>query len=689
MDAKKGNIFEVLNGYKQFIIPVYQRIYSWEIPQCKRLWQDIVNMQKTNKIGHFVGSIVNVAEQVMPTGVQKFMIIDGQQRMTTLTILLIALRDYAIDNPSITSVNSNMITDMCLKNTYQEGDDSYKLLLTKSDRDTLIELIDRVSNPCKSSMRIIDNYDFFRSEINNTELTSSQVYEAVGKLQLVNITLDRNIDDPQLIFESLNSTGMDLSQSDLIRNHILMRLDNVTQTRIYKHFWYPMEKLFGYEKQSDLMDRFFRDYLTFKNARIPNLSKIYDEFQTYHNNSTVGDIDEFCADIFDKANFYTNMIFSNTGNNEIDSLLSEIKTLQMDVVYPFLLRIYSDYNDSKISLEDFIYIIKLCISYSVRRTICGVPTNSLNKTFAILKNSIRNDDYLNSLKVAFVSMESYKSFPSNTDFTTAITIKDIYNMRIRNYVLGKIESHQNKSPIIVSNYTIEHVMPQNPNLSTEWIDCLGENIWQDVQEKYLHTIGNLTLTAYNSEMSDKSYLEKLNMNGGFKESGLRINKFLIHQTTWNKDLILQRAGILGDISNEIWEYPNVDVKILAQYKEDKKEKSTYSLDSYEYLNDFTNSLYICLNKRVMNISPDIKKEYKKLYIAYKSETNFLDIVVQKSKLRLSINMKYSEVLDPKSICKDVKDLGRWGNGEIEIAFENISQIDDIMNIVEQSYNKQV
>ncbi|WP_409969201.1 DUF262 and DUF1524 domain-containing protein [Bengtsoniella intestinalis] len=689
MDAKKGNIFEVLNSDRQFIIPVYQRIYSWEISQCKKLWQDIVDMQKKGRVGHFVGSIVNIAEQVMPTGVQKYMIIDGQQRMATLTILLVALRDYVAENQDSATLNSNMITDKYLKNTYQQGDDNYKLLLTKADRDTLIELIDKIPNANKDSKKIIDNYDFFKSKIESKELEPSQIYEAVGKLQLVNITLDRSIDDPQLIFESLNSTGMDLSQSDLIRNHILMGLDNEVQTRVYDRIWHPMEKMFGYDKQSDLMDKFFRDYLTFKNARIPNQNKVYDEFQLYHKNSIFSTVDEFCGDVFQKANFYTNIVFAKSEYPELNALFSEVKTLQMDVIYPFFIKVYSDFAENKITVTDFVAIVKMCISYIVRRAICGIPTNSLNKTFATLKNSIKADDYLNSIKLAFVTMDSYKAFPTNIDFSISLALKDIYNMRIRNYILGKMESHQNKSPIIVSNYTIEHIMPQNPNLSMEWKSCLGEDLYKEVRTKYLHTIGNLTLTAYNPEMSDRSFNEKLNMVGGFKESGLRLNSFLIHQTTWNKDLILERADILCNLCKDIWEYPYIDEDVIAAYEDTKKEKSVYTLASYEYLNDFTKKLYEMFDKRVMNISPDIKKEFKKLYIAYKAETNFVDVVIQKSRLRLSINMKFNDVIDLKGICRDVTALGRWGNGDIEIAFDNIDQIDDIMDIVEQSYNKQL
>lgn len=333
MDAKKGNIFEILNGYRQFIIPVYQRTYSWELSHCDKLWKDIVNIQKGKRNSHFVGSIVNVAEQVMPTGVQKFMIIDGQQRMTTLTLLLIALRNYAVENPEDTTINAPMITDMCLKNTYQQGDDRYKLLLTQSDRQTLLQLIEGIQTDETSSRRLVNNCNYFAEKIKGQEISPKDIYEAIGKLQIVNITLDRAVDDPQLIFESLNSTGMDLSQSDLIRNYILMGLEPDEQAHIYEKVWYPMERLFGYEKQSDSMDKFFRDYLTYKNGRIPNLNKIYDEFQTYHVNCGFLSIAEFSKDIFDNAVCYTNMAFAKSGQACLDKVFNEIKGLQMEVVY--------------------------------------------------------------------------------------------------------------------------------------------------------------------------------------------------------------------------------------------------------------------------------------------------------------------------------------------------------------------
>lgn len=270
MDARKGNIYEILNGSKQFIIPVYQRFYSWDNVQCKRLWTDIVDMQKKGKTGHFVGSIVNIAEQAMPTGVQKYMIIDGQQRMTTLSLLLLALRDYAMDNPEDTSINARKIDNTLLKNEYENGNERYKLLLTENDREILISLVEKKPITDDTRSKLLENYYYFVDKITDKELQPAEVYEAIGKLQIVNITLERSVDDAQAIFESLNSTGKELSESDLIRNYVLMGIEPNEQTYIYEHLWRPMELLFDYEKQYSVMDRFFRDYLTMKITRIQN-----------------------------------------------------------------------------------------------------------------------------------------------------------------------------------------------------------------------------------------------------------------------------------------------------------------------------------------------------------------------------------------------------------------------------------
>ena len=686
MDARKGNIYEILNGNKQFLIPVYQRYYSWDLEQCRRLWNDIVDMQKKGKVGHFVGSIVNIAEQAMPTGVQKYMIIDGQQRMTTLTLLLLALRDYAIKNPEDQTINARRIDNMLLKNEYEVGDERYKLLLTETDRDILMKLVDEKPIAEDTKSKLLDNYHFFVGKIADRELAPAEIYESIGKLQIVNITLDRTVDDAQAIFESLNSTGKELSESDLIRNYVLMGLEPTEQTYVYEHFWRPMELLFVYETQGSIMDRFFRDYLTMKLTRIPKQGRVYEEFKLYHLNCEFGTIRELCQDLLTYSKYYTDIVFKRSSNPMLKSLYEDIIDLRMEVSYPFLLKVHNDFAEHVISQDELMQIIRLCISYVFRRSICDVPPNSLNKTFATLRNEIRSNDYLNSIKAFFVLQDGYKEFPNDERFTKAFMTRDVYNMRSRNFILRQLENFGNKAPICIENYTIEHIMPQNRNLSPEWQEMLGPN-WKDVQKTYLHTIGNLTLTAYNSEMSDHSFLTKIDMEGGFKESALRLNSFVVKQSQWTDETIKERACILADKAKQIWPFPVITDAELAPYRVEEKPAERYSLATYD-TNAFTKMLFEILDRRIQNLSPNVKREFKKLYVAYKLDTNFADIVFQKQRLRISVNMKFSEVIDSKGICRDITGLGRWGNGDVELFMEHTSDVDQVMEIIEQSFRLQ-
>ena len=686
MDARKANIYKFLSGDKQYIIPVSQRIYSWEIEECKRLWFDIVDMQKKNKNGHFVGSIVSITENDSPSDMSKFTIIDGQQRITTLMLLLLALRDYAFIHREEKSINWKKINNSFLKNPDEDDDSQYKLLLTETDKDILISLIEKRPIDENLNSRLISNYNYFFSNIKNMDLSLQDIYEAIGKLQIVNINLDRTSDEPQVIFESLNSTGKELSESDLIRNFVLMGLDNKQQKDIYKNIWRPMEQLFRYEKQTLLMDRFFRDYLTMKLARIPKLDKIYEEFKMYTNNCEFSTLEDLCKDLYIYARYYTNMIFEQGTNKNLINLYKEIKYLKMEVAFPFLLKIHYDFERNLINEDELVSIIKLCISYVFRRNICDIPTNSLNKTFATLKNEINVDDYINSIKAFFILKDDYKIFPNDEKFSSALKVKDIYHMRIRNYILSSLENFNNKAPINIENYTIEHIMPQTKNLSNVWKKELGKN-YETVQKKYLHTIGNLTLTAYNSEMSNKSFSEKMEMNGGFKESALRLNSYVVKQNEWNEKIIKERASILVEKALLIWKYPIIERNILIKYKNDDKQQM-YGIDSYDF-NKTTKMLFDKLNMRIMNLSSEVRREFKKLYIAYKLDTNFADIVVQKNRLRISVNMKFNEVIDEYNICKDVTNLGRWGNGDVELFLEDICDVDKVMDIIRQSFNKQL
>jgi uncharacterized protein with ParB-like and HNH nuclease domain/predicted transport protein len=685
MKAFKNNIFEYMSGPRQYSIPIYQRVYSWEPEHCQRLWTDIVSMQKENREGHFVGSIVRI-DEVSAAGFPKATIIDGQQRLTTLTLLLIAFRDYVSKHSTATEINAAELTDTLLINPYKKNSDRYKLLLTKTDQEVLRKLIESVSPNQDSVSRIFVNYEFFAKQIAKNDLSPGDIYQAIGKLQMVDIALERQYDDPQAIFESLNSTGMYLKDSDLIRNYLLMGLDSVTQTDVYSNIWRPTELLFDYEHRGELLDNFFRDYLTMKLGRIPRKNEVYKEFRAFHNGSGLA-IRDLCRDIYSFAKHYTDMYFVRSGDAVLKSLYSDMKAIRMEVAYPFLLKVHDDRSKGLIAIDDLREILRLCVSYVLRRAVCDIPTNSLNKTFATMKNDIRPSDYLNSVKAFFILLDSYKEFPDDRCFLDTFLTRDIYHMNRCRYILGRLENWDSKSAVILDNLTIEHIIPQNPRLSADWISALGSD-WGDVQTKYLHTIGNLTLTAYNPEMSDSSFTDKLTMDGGFRQSALRLNKYVVEQTSWGETQVNERANQLGEIAKKIWPYPALTDAELAPYCKQDDAVPQYTLESYQYLNAFNRILFDKLNTRILNLGAYVNREFKKLYIAYKVDTNFVDVTIQNSRLRLAVNMKFADVVDPKGICKDVTGVGRWGNGDVEIALDSLDELDAVMAIIGQAFRKQ-
>jgi len=354
------------------------------------------------------------------------------------------------------------------------------------------------------------------------------------------------------------------------------------------------------------------------------------------------------------------------------------------------LNIFSNEPHLKINKDEFIEIISLVSNYVFRRAICGIPTNSLNKTFATLYKRIKRETYLESVKAAFLLMDGYRRFPSDAEFTKELQVKDVYNFRSRNYLLESLENWKRKELVNAENYTIEHILPQNPNVSPQWKRELGEN-WERVKDKYLHSLGNLSLTGYNSELSDRPFADKKSIEGGFDTSPLFLNASVREATTWNEDAILKRASKLAERACKVWQKPNLSNDRLELYKapETTKEQAVYNIEHYDHLQGDMLELYKNLEKRVLNLDASVRVEFKKLYIAFKAQTNFVDVVPQKKRLRLSLNTEFDRIKDPKSICKDVSGLGRWGNGDVEVGLENLSDLDYIMELIEQAFEEQV
>lgn len=566
MQAGETTLNKLLNTSRQFIVPIFQRNYSWQKSQYEQLWFDILRASKfKEKQNHFIGSIVYI-DMGTPAGrPQQLLLIDGQQRLTTISILLCAIKDYVQKfNLETKLINLAKIKNQFLYNSDEIDEDRYKLLLNVQDKETYIKLIDNtIFTVNKPATNIIKCYEFFYERIEDFIKQYGQIdeiYAGIFKLSLVSISLDKDSDNPQMIFESMNSTGKDLSQTDLLRNYLLMDLTPEKQTRLYKTYWKPMEELFGediYKNDVNKFDYFIRDFLTLKSdtGHICKINNVYENFKRYYLDNNC---EKFAVlkDLFTYAKYYACIDLLQENDDELKLYWQEFKKLDSHVVYPFLLKLYDDYSRQILIKEDFKKILQVVISYLWRRAICEIPTNSLSKTFATLYQAVDKDDYVNSIIKAFVFKSSYKRFPSDYEVREKLQTKDIYHFRLRKYLLEALENYYHKEPIDLNtaNYTIEHIMPQNIEHNLSWQQMLGED-WQEVHSLYLHTLGNLTITGYNAEMSNKSFGEKVNGESGFKHSHLKLNESIVQCDVWNKKAIQRRTNILTDIILKIWKYP--------------------------------------------------------------------------------------------------------------------------------------
>jgi len=695
MKATETQLTKFLDGTKQFIIPIYQRTYRWEIEQCQQLWKDILKAATDEKIaGHFIGSIVYIEKGLyQTTSPPQLLVIDGHQRLTTISLLLIAMSQRMKELNIEGEISHKKIMNYYLLNSNEDGPLKYKLILTRTDKSTLINLIEGVEVKEPFSRRIIDNYKFFDEQIKKANVDMPTLYTGIKKLLMVDISLDRNLDNPQRIFESMNSTGLDLSQADLIRNYVLMGRELKEQEKLYNNYWYPMEQSFGQEisndKYSDLFNRFMRDYLTLKTRDIPTFGGVYEAFKSYSSLTSGLTYEELIADVYKYSKYYVAIAREKETEKEFLDIFKDINELRVEVAFPFLLEVYEDYVNGILSLSDFKYILTIIESYVFRRAICGIPTNALNLIFANLGKEIDKDNYLESFQALLLIKDKYKRFPDDEEFKREFMVKDLFHYPRRNYWLRKLENFQHKEKITITDFTVEHIMPQLENLTPEWRADLGEN-WKQIHKQYLHTLGNLTLTGYNSELSARPFKEKRDMKGGFRDSHIRLNHDLANLEKWNEHEIVKRANTLAELATKVWPYPDIPMEVLEKYKKPIKGVAAakiYTYADHPYLAGNTWELFDTFRKRVLNLDASVNEEVRKVYIAFKTTTNFVDVVPQKARLRLTLNMKFNEIYDPKGLCRDVTELGRWGNGDVEVYLSSPDQLDDIMALVKQSFDK--
>ena len=696
MKATEAKLLEFLKKSPQFVIPIYQRTYSWKEKECQQLLDDVLRGGNNDNIkAHFMGSVVYVEKGLYSVSAQTpLLLIDGQQRITTITLLIAALTEVIGDQEPIEDFSRAKLKGYYLTNPLESGEKFHKLILSQTDDKSLKAIIHGNQQPDDKSIRVVENFEFFKSKLEKLG-DLKPICKGLAKLMVVDISLDREQDNPQLIFESMNSTGKELSQADLIRNYILMGLEPTHQTHLYEQYWRPMELAFGQQAYSDYFDSFMRHYLTVKTREIPKIGEVYEMFKEYSMQPAVVNkgFEELVKDIKNHAMYFCNFVLGKEKDEELKLAFKDLRELKVDVAYPLLLELYSDFSQGLLTHDEFLSAVRIIESYVFRRTICEIPTNSMNKTFARMGMGLRKDRYLESLMASFLLLPSYRRFPGDDEFHRKIQTKDVYNFRSKSYWLRRMENFGRKERVLVDDYTIEHIMPQADNkaekLPEVWRIELGDE-WERVWETYRHTLGNLTLTAYNSEYSNHAFQEKCNHPYGFKFSPLKMNEGIVAEKQWNEAAIQRRAKKLADKATLIWRKVELTADIIEAYKPQVDPTTEYSLADHHYLlTGKMAELYQVFRKSVLELDPCVTEEVKKLYVAFKAETNFVDVVPQAKRLRLSLNMPFTEIDDPRGLCKDVTNLGRWGNGDVEVGLDNLDDIPHVMALVAQAFERQI
>lgn len=586
MDAKEISMFRFLDGAdKKFVIPVYQRAYSWKRENCESLLKDLMSVYEHNYVSHFFGSIVYVSNDV--GGCNEHIIIDGQQRITTVSLLLLAIRNYIIGHPDVdTGVNPRKITDAYLTDVYADSEKKLKLKLIQGDDEAYDRLIENAEPIANNN--ITANYNYLFKEISKRNAQEIKgLYDAIMKLIIVNISLKpQDGDDPQLIFESLNSTGLGLDESDKIRNYVLMGMPAAKQESFYKKYWEALEKLVPHND----MKIFIRYYLAVKTRDLFREDRLYFGFKNFRTHQ-VCTIEETFEDILLYAGFYKTIRQPMKKRNDYEAVLVRINKLEINSCTPILLELFIAHKQRQLTDAELTEAFCTLESYMARRIICGLGTQYYNKLFVSLGAEIEKllekdgTAYIDAFKFALLNKMGKSRFPNDHDFADKFMFFDLYNAKasVRKYFFERLENFGNREMVAVEEQisdgtlTIEHVMPQT--LTEEWKRELGEQ-WELVHSKYIDTVGNLTLTAYNSDYSNLSFTKKKTLpEKGFQVSKLRLNDYIKSCMTWGEQEILERARELYKLAERIWPMAETDY-------DSQEEDKWICWDDEDY--DFTN-----------------------------------------------------------------------------------------------------
>lgn len=574
MKGSEAKLVSYMQGSdKRFVIPVYQRNYDWKQENCKQLFDDLVKIIRKDRKSHFFGSIVSVHSD---GEYNEFQVIDGQQRLTTISLLMLAMYNL-MKAGTIVPAQANLadkIYKTYLIDEWQEDETRIKLKPVKNDQKAFGMLFKEEEDYIRESNLTI-NYNFFCSQIQKELISIDELYTAITRLEIINITLNHD-DNPQLIFESLNSTGLALSEGDKIRNFILMGLPTKEQNTFYENYWNKIEVCTAYD-----VSAFIRDYLSVKQQAIPAMSKVYTTFKSYVEEGNI-ETEPLLSDMLAYAKRYQTLLRGKTQDKKLNACIDRLNRLETTITRPFFLEVLRLQEEAVLTLDEVRKIFQITESYLFRRTICDLPTNALNKIFLMLHREIirfdgSSSEYVNKFIYALLSKNERGRFPRNAEFIEAFSTRQIYQMNGKNkiYIFERIENDGTLEDKDIYRhcdegvYTIEHIMPQH--LTPAWTEALGSE-YEAIHDEWLHRLANLTLTAYNSKYSNNSFEDKRDRKDGFKDSGLRMNAWIAQQSAWTIIEIKTRNEMLMQRVVDIWSLPETD------YKPAEKQLDTYTLE---------------------------------------------------------------------------------------------------------------
>lgn len=675
MKGSELRLIEYMEGSKKrFIIPVYQRNYDWKTENCKQLYDDLVKLIKQNRKSHFFGSLVSVYN---PSGRNtEYLVIDGQQRLTTVSLLFLAM--YNLLSKGIVKAEDDTIASQIyedfLVDKHKPQEKRIKLKPIKNDQRAFGKLFDSEEDYVKDS-NLTANYNYFYDRIQKEEITVDELFDAICNLEIINIVLTED-DNPQLIFESLNSTGLDLSEGDKIRNFILMGLSSKLQEEYYEKYWNKIEELTSYDVSS-----FIRDYLSVKQQSIPSQNKVYLNFKDYVEIKKL-ETEDLLKDLLGYARRYNILLWGKTNSKKLNACIYRLNRLGTTVTRPFFMEVLTLHDEQTLTLEQVTDIFITTESYLFRRTICDLPTNALNKIFLILHREIMRYDgtseqYVEKFKYVLLSKKERARFPDNDEFSTCFSERQIYMMNSKNkvYIMERLENYgTDEDKDIYSHcdegtYSIEHIMPQH--LTPTWISDLGDD-YEQIHELWLHRIANLTLTAYNSKYSNSSFAEKKTMKNGFEDSGIRMNTYIAKKDKWTLTELEERSDYLSSRALEIWKCAETD------YKPTEKQLESYTLEDEDVLSGRLIAKFSFKNTE-QPVSSWVEMYQKVLQILYSEDKTIMSRLALSDEDGLALHFSFDTNAFSKSV--EIGDgINVWTNTNTQSKLSNLSKLFNLYGI---------